>query len=155
MIKIANEILLEYGMYISIPKTKILIFNESESMCRARKEGDSTNTITIREEEIEIVDEFKYLGSILTSRVGGKEDRAGMWVEIEARKKAASRAFGMLRRSIFKNKHISINNKILIYKITVLPTLLYASETWPITTIQLNQLHSFHMKCLRSICNIS
>jgi len=155
MIKIVDEILLEYGMYISIPKTKILIFNESESMCKAREEGDSTTTITIREEEIEIVDEFKYLGSIITSRVGGKEDRAGMWVEIEARKKAASRAFGMLRRSIFKNKHISINNKILIYKITVLPTLLYASETWPITTIQINQLHSFHMKCLRSICNIS
>ena len=103
MIKIANEILLEYGMYISIPKTKILIFNESESMCKAREEGDSTTTtITIREEEIEIVDEFKYLGSIITSRVGDKEDRrGGMWVEVEARKKAASRAFGMLRRSIF------------------------------------------------------
>lgn len=78
-----------------------------------------------------------------------------MWAELEARKKGAGRAFGMLRRCIFKNKHLSINIKTLIYKITVLPVLLYASETWNITNAQLLQIEAFHMKCLRSICNIS
>ncbi len=51
--------------------------------------------INIREELIEVVDEFKYLGSTITSRVGGKEDRGGIWAELEAREKAASKAFGM------------------------------------------------------------
>ena len=101
------------------------------------------------------MEEFKYLWSIITSRVGGKDVLGGMWVEIEARKKSAGRAFGLLRRCVFKNKNISINTKVSIYKITVLPILLYASETWTLTTAQLLQVEAFHMKCLRSICNIS
>lgn len=157
MIGIADELLSMYGMHISIKKTKVMIYNQLKSTCKVNEEEGSTtnNTITIRGEEIEVVEEFKYLGTIISSRVGGKEDRGGIWAEVEARKKAASKAFGMLRRSIFKNKHISINNKILIYKITVLPTLLYASETWTISNTQINELNSFHMKCLRAICNIS
>ena len=159
MIAIADEELSRHGLHISIQKTKVMICNNKcdESLCKAAREegGNTTNTITIRDEAIEVVDEFKYLGSIITSRVGGKEDRGGIWVELEARKKAASKTFGMLRRSIFKNKRISINNKILIYKITVLPTLLYGCETWTISNTQINQINSFHMKCLRSICNIS
>jgi hypothetical protein len=141
-----------YGMTLSIIKTKILIFGECVIARRSREEE---GPMTIRGEEIEVVEEFRYLGSIITSRVGGKDVLGGMWVEIEARKKGAGRAFGMLRKCIFKNKSLSINTKILIYKITVLPILLYASETWSLTTAQLLQVEAFHMKCLRSICNIS
>ncbi len=92
-----------------------MVYNESESIRRAREE-EGTTTINIREELIEVVDEFKYLGSTITSRVGGKEDRGGIWAELEARKKAASKAFGMLRRSIFKNNILVLIIKFLYIK---------------------------------------
>ncbi len=88
-----------------------MVYNESESIRRAREEEGSTNTINTREELIEVVDEFKYLGSTITSRVGGKEDRGGIWAELEARKKAASKAFGM-----FVGLYLKINILVLVIK---------------------------------------
>jgi hypothetical protein len=111
--------------------------------------------IFIRGEQVEEVNSFKYLGSTLNSKKGGEEEKGGLWLEIYNRIFNASRIFGALRKKVFKNKHLSLNIKTYIYKVTIIPILTYASATWPITQLQLKKLEVFHMKCLRSIANIS
>ena len=104
---------------------------------------------------MEEVNHFKYLGSIISNKKGGEEEKGGLWLEIYSRIFNASRIFGSLRKKVFKNKHLSLNIKTYIYKVTILPILTYASATWPITQSQIKKLETFHMKCLRSIANIS
>ena len=49
---------------------------------------------------------------------------------------------------------IQLKTKLKIYKSTVLPTLLYVSETWAIRKIEERRLESFHHRCLRKILKI-
>ena len=42
-----------------------------------------------------------------------------------------------------------------VYYSVVIPTLLYASETWPLYRKQINMLETFHMRCLRSILGVT
>ncbi|XP_076068416.1 uncharacterized protein LOC143040860 [Oratosquilla oratoria] len=42
-----------------------------------------------------------------------------------------------------------------VYNAVVIPTLLYASETWTTYRRHLDTLEKFHQRCLRSILNIS
>lgn len=82
--------------------------------------------ITIRNETIEIVDEFRYLGCILTRDLSLER-------EIEDRLAKAATAFNMLRRVVWYRKTISIEAKLRIFRACVIPVLLYASETWSLT----------------------
>ena len=123
------------------------------------------------------MDEFKYLGSTITSnnttitsttstandiitnkrRRGGKggEGGAGLWIELNKRKLAASRVWGKLYRMIFTRKDLTITTKANIYKLSILPVLLYACETWSISKSQLEFLEVYHRKCLRKIAKKS
>ena len=50
--------------------------------------------------------------------------------EVNARIAKASAAFGRLRGSGWDQGGISLDTKLKVYKAVVLPTLLYACETW-------------------------
>ena len=76
----------------------------------------------VGEIQLEVVSEFKYLGSILHHKGSNERD-------VEERIARASRAFGMLRKSIFQNKSLTTDTKRAVYKAVVLGTLLYGSET--------------------------
>ena len=67
----------------------------------------------------------------------------------------ASSVFGCLRRNIWDRKDIQIETKMKIYNTAVLPTLLYASETWCLTKNITSKLEVFQMSCLRNIAGIS
>ena len=94
------------------------------------------------------MDHFQYLGSYLSSNVDITD-------EIQHRLKCAGTAFGRLRTKVFLDHDIRTNTKILVYKAVVIPTLLYASETWTAYRQHLKTLENFHQRCLRSILKIS
>ena len=90
---------------------------------------------------IEHVDEFPYLGSLVTSN--GRID-----AEIEKRIANASRAFGALRQAVFNDAHLSVATKQKVYRPCVLSVLLYRGECWTPLKRHLKGLNSFHHRCI-------
>ena len=130
-----------FGLTISIKKTEVL-----------RQPAPKTTTpapyITIDGAKLNFVDHFCYLGSNLSA--DGSLDK-----KITCRISKASRSFGQLQSRVWRARGISSQTKIAVYRAIVLPSLLYACETWTCYRRHLKQLDQFHLRCLRKILSIS
>ena len=93
-------------------------------------------------QKLQVVDKFTYLGSTL-SRAVHIDD------EVTARTAKASVAFGRLRTNVWERNGIRLDTKLKVYKAVVLPTLLYACETWTVYQRHAKKLNHFHLSCLR------
>ena len=118
--------------------------NKTKSMSNAVI-PDLAEGLLVNNEEIEVVREFKYLGSILTQD-------ANLEREILCRIALAGSAFNCLgnvwRNSKYSQK-LSLNNRNVLFILT------YGCETWSITAQLEKQLRPFDNNCLRSILNIN
>ena len=65
-----------------------------------------------------------------------------------------SAAFGRLRGSIWDRSGIRLDTKLKVYRSVVLPTLLYACETWTVYQRHAKRLDHFHTSCLRKLLKI-
>lgn len=83
--------------------------------------------ISVGEESLKVVEDFKYLGSYINKRGDMKK-------EIENRISAASTAFGQLYHRVWKSHELTLKTKLSIYETVVISTLLYSAECW--TTIR-------------------
>ena len=92
--------------------------------------------------------EFTYLGSTMSSD-GCIDD------EIQRRMAKASASFGRLRQRLWNNHHVSMRVKGKIYRAIMLSTRLYGAEAWTMYRRQLEKLHAFMMRHLRSIMRIT
>ena len=97
-------------------------------------------------QRLQVVDKFTYLGSTF-SRVVHIDD------EVNARIAKASVAFGRLRGSIWDRSGIRLDTKLKVYRSVVLPTLLYACETWTVYQRHVKRLN-FHTSCLIKLLKI-
>nr|XP_022299023.1 uncharacterized protein LOC111107908 [Crassostrea virginica] len=100
--------------------------------------------ISINHNPVETVDDFTYLGSVISADNGTKED-------INTRLSKARSAFA---RSIWKSKVYNKKTKIHIYNSNVKSVLLYGSECWRIIQSDLQKLEVFQNNCLRRIQGI-
>ena len=107
----------------------------------------SEPTITVNGQKLQVVDKFTYLGSTL-SRPALIDD------EVTARTEKASVAFGRLRTNVLERNGIRLDTKQKVYKAVVLPTLLYACETWTVYQRHAKKLYHFHLSCLRKLLKI-
>ena len=73
--------------------------------------------------------------------------------EINARIAKASAAFGRLHGSVWNRSGIRLDTKLKVYKAVVLPTLLYACETWTVYQRHAKRLN-FQASCLRKLLKI-
>eukprot|EP00745_Piridium_sociabile_P007473 TRINITY_DN1490_c1_g1_i7.p1 TRINITY_DN1490_c1_g1~~TRINITY_DN1490_c1_g1_i7.p1 ORF type:complete len:702 (-),score=160.58 TRINITY_DN1490_c1_g1_i7:112-2217(-) len=103
--------------------------------------------ITVNGDRLTVADKFVYLGSTL-SRSANIDD------EVSYRISRASAAFGRLQDSVWERKGITLQTKLKVYRAVVLPSLLYASETWTVYSRHAKQLNAFHMRCLRKLLHI-
>lgn len=129
-----------FGLTVNKAKTKIL------AQPRPGENPPNVN-ITMDGTTIECVEHFPYLGSILSTQSNCSK-------EIENRLQASHTAFGRLSTRVFKNKDLTIQTKVMVYKAVVVSTLLYACETWTIYSKDLKKLEQFHQKKLRTIMQI-
>ena len=95
-----------------------------------------------------VVDNFKYLGSLLTRDCKDT-------VEVVSRINAASHAFGALRQCIFTSTNISFPAKKMVYEGLILAILLYGLETWCLTEFLFGKLRVFLARCVRAMCRVN
>ncbi|KAI8508065.1 hypothetical protein Bbelb_143050 [Branchiostoma belcheri] len=89
-------------------------------------------SVFIDGKEVEIVQNFTYLGSSINSN--GDMDK-----ELDCRVGKASAAFNQLGK-LWRNKKLSIKTKMSFYNSNVLSTLLYGCETWHLKLSQERRL---------------
>ena len=97
--------------------------------------------------KLQVVDKFTYLGSTL-SRVVHIDD------EVNGRIAKARAAFGRLRGSVRDRSGVRIDTELKVYKAVVVPTLLYACETWTVYQRHVKRLNHFHTSCFRKLLKI-
>ncbi|KAK3882552.1 hypothetical protein Pcinc_013084 [Petrolisthes cinctipes] len=110
--------------------------------CKILTDGD--DNIRIDGEEVQRVNEFVFLGSMLpfTSK------------DVNRRIALASAAFGRLQRTVWSRRDISLKLKVRLYKSLILPIAIYAGETWTLRAEDTRRLEVFEMRCLRAIMGI-
>ena len=124
------------GLKVNEGKTKIVH--------AVRGEPDGPRVVSCGGMNIEVVPEFKYLGSIITSN-----DEVSR--EISARIAAGKRCVGGLKR-VLSSRKVSRKTKVRVYTVIVRPVALYASETWRFTKQMERRLEVFKNGVLRQIC---
>jgi hypothetical protein len=151
-IRIFEKVTQDYGLTMSVEKTCVMSLQqlkENNGKCLRNQEVDLPKIdITIRNQQIETVDSFTYLGCFLS-----RDQRPNK--EIEARLNKSATAFNMLRNVVWNRKTISIEAKLRIFRACVVPVLLYGSEVWSLTVAKENRINTFFMRCLRTILGLN
>jgi hypothetical protein len=151
-IKAFEKVTQRFGLTMNIKKTCVMSLKQFErTTCNTKKKTEIADVpfdITIRNQKIEKVDEFNYLGCCVSKDQTQSKD-------IESRVSKASNAFNSLRRIVWYRKCISIPAKIRIFRASVLPVLLYGSELWCLTVAEEQRLKAFYMRCLRTLIGVS
>ncbi|GFS09126.1 hypothetical protein ElyMa_006612800 [Elysia marginata] len=105
-------------------------------------------TVTVNGVKLAVVDRFTYLGSTLSRNVHIDD-------ETDGRIAKASATFRRLRSSVWERKGVSQTTKIKVYRIVVLTTLLYASETWTVYQRHAKKPNRFHLCCPSKLLRVS
>ena len=97
--------------------------------------------------QVENVDAFPYLGSILAADSVGKG--------LQARIKKACDVFAVLKHHVWKRGgDLTIRLKMRLFNAAVMSTLLYGAETWPVHERHLRRLEAFQCRCVRSLVDM-
>ena len=127
-----------FGMEINASKTKVMV--------TTRRELDNPPIITIGGRQVETVDHFLYLGSLLSSDNCHSSD-------VKRRLALASSSFRRLA-NLWKSNHLSNKLKMRLFNSLVIPIVIYGCETWTLKTEDEIKLLAFEVRCLRRISRI-
>ena len=94
------------------------------------------------------MDHFSYIGSIINT--DGTDER-----DVDSRIKKAGIAFGSLRKSLFSSPNVHSEVNGVVYKMLILPILLYGADFWCLTEHLLRKLRNFHHQCVRAMCRVN
>ena len=123
------------GLFINTNKTKTMKININDNA-----------TVNLENESLEEVDNFTYLGSVVSKNGGTEED-------INERLKKARASYGMLNK-VWRSASINTKTKVRIFNAVVKSVLLYGSESWSLTKKLESKLQVFLNNCLRKILKI-
>jgi len=126
-----------YGMKINIKKTKVM---------RVSRKGGRKVSIKIEGNQIEQVQNFKYLGSNMS-----EEGRCE--TEVKIRIAMAKEAFSKRKELFTRNVKKGIKKKLV--KTLVWTTLLYGSETWTLRKEEIKRLEAAEMWIWRRLEKVS
>ena len=138
LIERVHDVSKKYGMEISIPKTKAMIFSH-EDQFKVNIKLDDTS--------LDQVNRLKYLG--VTFKPSNDSTS-----EIKSRLLLASIALGKLQK-VWSDKDITLSTKLRLLNALVYPVLLYGSEIWTIKKNDLKKLVAFEMRCYRKVLDIT
>ncbi|XP_025417940.1 uncharacterized protein LOC112688792 [Sipha flava] len=140
MLRCMEETLLnELSMKINAQKTKVLVCSRNNNI--------TTRIHLQNNQEIKQVEEFAYLGSIISKDGRSKK-------EIVKRICQAKLAFNK-KRGLFTSKSTSVRTRINLLMTNVWSIMLYGSETWTIAKAERRRIKAFEMRCFRRMLKIS
>ena len=105
-----------FGLTISLKKTEVL-------HQPPLREAYSPPHISVDGTNLNVVEHFTYLRSVISSNVTVSKD-------LDNRLSKANSSFGRLSKTVWQGQALRLSTKIQVYRAVVVPTLLYASETW-------------------------
>ena len=125
-----------YKMEIGPNKTKVMTNNPNGFQ----------REIKIKGQRLEEVENFKYLGAIISNE--------GSKPEILSRIAQTTAALSRLK-IIWRDKNISLASKDKLMRTLVISTFLYACESWTLTSEIERRIQALKMRCYRRLLNIS
>ncbi|BHF63650.1 hypothetical protein SprV_0200664400 [Sparganum proliferum] len=108
----------------------------------------SAPQISLNGTQLQVVDNFTYLGSTLSHN--SKIDD-----EVARHISKASQAFGRLQNTVWNRRGFQLITKLKVYKAVIQPTLLYGAEIWTVYMKQARRLSHFHLHRLRRILKLT
>jgi len=126
----------ETGLEVNAHKSKYMTVSRDQNAGRI-------HSMKIENSSIEKVEEFKYLGTMLTNQNSIQE-------EIKGRLKSGN-AFYYSVQNLLSSRLLSKNLKIKIYRTIILPVVLYGCETWSLTLREERRLRVFENRVLRRV----
>jgi predicted transcriptional regulator len=123
----------EIGLEVNVNKIKYMVMSRDKNAGR-RHSVKSENS------SFERVGEFKYLGKNLTYQNSIQE-------EIKSRLKSGNACYHSVQNLL--SSSISKNLRIRIYRIVILPVVLYGCETWSFTLRKERKLKVFQTRLFR------
>ena len=102
--------------------------------------------IKIKDQRLEEVENFKYLGAIISDE--------GSKPEILSRIAQTTAALSRLK-TIRRDKNISLASKVKLMWTLILSAFLYACESWSLTAEIERRIQALEMRCHRRLLNIS
>ena len=125
-----------YKMEIGPDKTKVMTNNPNGFQ----------REIKIKGQRLGVVENFKYLGAIISNE--------GSKPEILSRIAQTTAALSKLK-IIWWDKNISFASKVKLMRTLILSPFLYACESWTLTTEIESRIQALEMRCYRRLLNIS
>ncbi|XP_062707776.1 uncharacterized protein LOC134288081 [Aedes albopictus] len=126
------------GLVVNAAKTKYMLVGGTE-----RDRTSLGSNVTIDGDTFKVVEEFFYLGSLLTADNNVSR-------EIRRRIISGSRAYYGLQKKL-RSKKIHPRTKCTMYKTLIRPVVLYGHETWTMLEEDLQALGVFEGRVLRTI----
>ena len=120
-------------------KADKLVKNQKREQELAKKEKISLNGI-----DLVNVSTFKYLGAYIAAWGSDEED-------VEARITRNALSAHRSLNSFWKDKRISLEMKIRLFKICVISILTYGAESWLVTKRMMQNIRGFVMRCFGSM----
>ena len=102
--QILDEVAAKWALTVSLPKTKLVVAGKCNE--------EDMQPIVIRGAPIEVISEFKYLGSVVEAQGDTLKD-------VENRIARASSAFGALCRPVFQDNSLSMKTKRMVYRAVI------------------------------------
>ena len=124
-----------FGLKISVKKTVLM------------SHGTQVAKITFNDEALETVDNFSYLGSIMSNNFTLDK-------EFNTRLGKFATSFGRLSQRVLSKKSLTLHTKLKVYHACVFSILLYGAETWTTYRKQELKLNSFQLRCLRTMLGV-
>jgi hypothetical protein len=142
---IAERVFQQWGMQLSHIKTQAMCLCPGSTH---QPPAQQPQQIQLHQGSVQVVDKFKYLGSLL-------QPQGHLESELSRRIALAAASFTQLRQYLC-DQSLSMHTRILAYKAVVVPTLLYgAAESWALSASQLQRLDTFNTSCLRRMAGFT
>ena len=126
----------KFKMEIGPDKTKLMTNNPNGFQ----------REIKIKRQRLKEVENFKYLGAIISSE--------GSKPEILSRIAQTTAALSRLK-VIWRDRNISLASKVKLMRTLILSTFCYACESWTLTAETERRSQALEMRCYRRLLNIS
>jgi hypothetical protein len=143
MIQVFDRVARTFAQELSIKKTKIMVVERISGVQRER----SVPIIELRNEKLEVVDSFTYLGS--------RETNAGdISEEVKIRKQRMISAFNAWAPRILLNRNISERLRLVFFTMIVVPNGMYGCSSWNLSSQNIKVLDKVQFQLLKRLLGL-